>query len=404
MSAGVYWRGMKREGVMSYGGETDISIGRDEPVRIGISGSYGGLNLGDEAILSGIISGLRGSLRSLEITVFSRNPDDTFKRHGIERTVAVRSLSRSEVAPEVKRLDLLILGGGGILYDADAPTYLREVAIAQEAGIPVVIYAVSAGPLNDSSVQGMVRERLNRAAAVTVRERNAKCLLEDIGVDRDILVTADPALLLQPRPIDSSLLKEEGLDGKSTLIGFSVREPGPATPGLRQEVYHEYLANAADYMVERFDAHIVFISMEPGVQDIQQSHAVVSKMMHAERTRVIHSMYEPDELLSLVGRFSFGVGMRLHFLIFLAVMGVPFAALPYAAKVEGFLESLDIEKLPLRLNPGRLIAYIDKFWDNRRRMCEQLARAVPLLKKRAMLTNDVVLNVLAGTLRETVER
>ena len=60
----------------------------DRPFRVGISGSYGGLNLGDEAILEGILGQLRGSL-PVEVTVFSRNPEDTLRRHRVERAVPV---------------------------------------------------------------------------------------------------------------------------------------------------------------------------------------------------------------------------------------------------------------------------------------------------------------------------
>src|SRR5205085_11332073 len=114
--------------------------------RIGIAGAYGGLNRGDEAILQSIIAQLRKDL-PVEITVFSRDADDTKHRHQVERAVPVRKLSRAEVAPEVERLDLLILGGGGILYDADARTYLREVELAREKRVPVMAYAIGAGPL-----------------------------------------------------------------------------------------------------------------------------------------------------------------------------------------------------------------------------------------------------------------
>ncbi|HEX2334269.1 MAG TPA: polysaccharide pyruvyl transferase family protein, partial [Burkholderiales bacterium] len=103
-----------------------------EVYRVGITGSYGGLNLGDEAILQSIITQLRKDVPKVEITVFSRDAEDTKRRHGVERSVPVRKLSRAEVLPEVERLDLLILGGGGILYDADARTYLREVSLARE--------------------------------------------------------------------------------------------------------------------------------------------------------------------------------------------------------------------------------------------------------------------------------
>src|SRR5712671_4537828 len=128
----------------------------NETYRIGITGSYGGLNLGDEAILQSIIAQLRKDL-PVEITVFSRDAEDTKRRHGVERAVPVRKLSRPEVTAEVERLDLLILGGGGILYDAEARVYLREVSIAKEKGIPVMLYAIGAGPLSDPAVQAADR-------------------------------------------------------------------------------------------------------------------------------------------------------------------------------------------------------------------------------------------------------
>jgi polysaccharide pyruvyl transferase WcaK-like protein len=48
-----------------------------EQLEIGSSGSYGGLNLGDEAILQSLITQLRSSV-NVEITVFTRNAQDTF--------------------------------------------------------------------------------------------------------------------------------------------------------------------------------------------------------------------------------------------------------------------------------------------------------------------------------------
>lgn len=49
-------------------------------VGVGISGSYGGLNLGDEAILQVILANLRQSVL-VEFTVFSRDAEDTLRRH-----------------------------------------------------------------------------------------------------------------------------------------------------------------------------------------------------------------------------------------------------------------------------------------------------------------------------------
>ena len=90
--------------------------------------------------------------------------------------------------------------------------------------------------------------------------------------------------------------------------------------------------------MERYDADVVFVPMER--TDVQHSHAVVAHMQNAERAEILRRRYSPRQILALMGRFEFAVGMRLHFLIFAALSGTPFAALPYATKVTGLLEDL----------------------------------------------------------------
>jgi polysaccharide pyruvyl transferase CsaB len=361
--------------------------------RIGISGSYGGLNLGDEAILQSIVAQLRAAV-PCEITVFSRDAKDTAARHKVEKSIPVRDLSRDEVRPEVAELDLLILGGGGILYDDAAAVYLREVELAQEHSVPVLVYAVSAGPLHDAAARTLVRDTLSRVDAVTVRERRARQLLEEVGV-RDIEVTADPAFLLEPEPIPEDALQREGLNQNRRLIGLSVREPGSAAPDIDETHYHALLANAADYMVDRLDADLVFVPMEPRQKDTQHCHAVVSKMAHAHQATVLKGEYTSGQLLSLMSHFDFAVGMRLHFLIFAALNRVPFVALPYSSKVAGFLEDLEIAMPPLKqVNAGQLIAYIDRWWDLRRNLQARLDKAVPEIQNRARRTTEIALRLL----------
>ncbi|TAK35793.1 MAG: polysaccharide pyruvyl transferase [Chloroflexota bacterium] len=366
----------------------------ERPLRVGISGSYGGLNLGDEAILQCIVQELRRSV-PVEITVFSRNPEDTLARHQVEHAVPVRELSRREVAAEIKHLDLFILGGGGILYDIHAATYLRDVTVAEELGVPVMVYAVGAGPLEDPSMQRLVQQCLDRAAAITVREREAQSVLERAGVRHDIVVTADPAFLLTPEPLAEDTLRCEGIDEMHRLVGISVREPGPAAPDIREEDYHGMLAYAADYMIDRLDADLVFMPMEPNVQDTQQSHAVMARMAYARRARLLRGDYTPGQLLSLASHAVFSVGMRLHFLIFSALQRVPFVALPYAGKVMGFLKMFDVPALPMKkVNIGQLIAHIDRSWDQRSELQAHLDRYLPDIQERARESNRIAVQLL----------
>jgi polysaccharide pyruvyl transferase CsaB len=371
-------------------------------LKIGIAGSYGGLNLGDEAILEGILDQLRATVAA-EVTVFSVDPADTRSRHRVERVVAVRALSREEVRPEVERLDLLIFGGGGLLYDGGAMTYLREVVLAHELGVPVFVYAVSAGPLEHSRSRDAVRSALLGVTAVTVRDRRSQRLLEEIGVAPPIRLTADPALLVQVDPPSDELLTREAIRPGSRLIGMSVREPGDAAPDLDERHYHQLLSNAADFMIDRYDAAVVFVPMEARVLDLQHSHAVLSGMTHARQAVVLKREYTARQLLSLVGHFEFALGMRLHFLIFAALQRVPFVPLPYGAKVSGFIDEFGLELPGVgKINCGQLLSYVDRAWDRRADLRDRIDRTLPGLQARARETNALLLEVIAGLERGAV--
>ncbi|HNY64192.1 MAG TPA: polysaccharide pyruvyl transferase family protein [Deltaproteobacteria bacterium] len=362
--------------------------------RVGISGSYGGLNLGDEAILESIIAGLRSAL-PVEITVFSIKPEDTLHRHRVEHVTPVRELTRSEVRPVLEDLDLFILGGGGILYDADVRTYLREVDIAHDLGVPVMIYAVSAGPLKSQTAQKDVRLALGKAEVITVRERGAKRILEDAGVRCEIIVTADPALLLEPQPLPENTLIKERMDGPGRKVGISVREPGPAAPDIDFDFYHSLLANAADYVIDRYGAGVVFVPMERGERDMQHAHAVIARTLRPQACSVVHGEYTAGQMLTLMSHFDLALGMRLHFLIFAALQGVPFVGLPYSTKVQYFLRELGVETPPLELvNAGRLIAHIDTVWDTREGIRDRVCERLPEMKRRALQNSEIAVSLL----------
>jgi polysaccharide pyruvyl transferase WcaK-like protein len=141
---------------------------------------------------------------------------------------------------------------------------------------------------------------------------------------------------------------------------------------------------------------VVFVPMERKVLDVQHAHAVIAQMLRAQRATVLKGEYTSGQLLSLTGHFAFAVGMRLHFLIFAALQGVPFVALPYASKVGGFLEDLDLQTPPLeQVNAGRLIAHVDQSWDRRRSLHSRIRRALPGLQERARQSSRLAVELLS---------
>ena len=89
------------------------------------------------------------------------------------------------------------------------------MVLAHEKRVPVMVYAIGAGPLDnpERAGRGARRARARRAWSRCAKS-SAQRVLEDAGVHREIIVTADPALLLKPEPLPRGLLKREGLEGR----------------------------------------------------------------------------------------------------------------------------------------------------------------------------------------------
>jgi polysaccharide pyruvyl transferase CsaB len=359
---------------------------------IGLAGSYGGLNTGDEAILTVVIAQLRAAIPGARIVVFSRDPGHTRSHHVVDQVVAAREASRGELVDCLGGLDLLLLGGGGLLYDREAESYLHVVRTAQKVGVPTATYAIGAGPLERPADRMAVAEVLNRMELVTVREATSRRLLEEIGVEREVVVTADPALLLEPALVEHSALDDLG-DGRR-LVGLSVRERGGASAESDGHPFHTLLATAADFIVERFDAHAVFVPMERG--DIGEAHRVIGEMARPECATVLRGPYDPPELRAIIGQFEMAIGMRLHFLIFAASAGVPVAALPYASKVRSFLDSIGLPgpEPSTATHAGHLLAAIDRLWDLRVEQQRCVAGRLPGLREAATRTTTLTAELL----------
>jgi polysaccharide pyruvyl transferase CsaB len=357
---------------------------------IGISGSYGGMNHGDEAILRSMVASLRERLPDSDLTVFSRDAADTRTRHdGVDRVIDIRRMTGEEAAPEVQRLDLLLLGGGGLLFDGEARQFLREVGLARRHGVPSMTYAIGAGPLDDPAETEAVAGGLNDIAAVTVRDSGAQRILEQAGVERPIEVTADPTLLLLTEPFGEEQLAAEGVRPGRPVVGMSIREPGAAAPDLDVGAYASLLAHTADFVVRRFAADVLFIPMERA--DFRLSHMVMSRMVRADHAHVLKGDYPAGMLLGVMEHLDFVIGARLHVLIFAALSGTPFLALPYAAKVSDFIASVGVAEPPpiSRDSAGALIATVDEAWDRREAEAARLRRAVRPLQELAERTLEI---------------
>lgn len=357
-----------------------------------ISGYYGFKNNGDEAMLYAILKVLEQRLRGFDPVVLSKNPEETRRYFG------VRAIPRHDLGMiwrELRGADLLISGGGGLLQDATGPNsilyYLGVVTLAKLLHKPVFFYGQGIGPVKTALGKNLTRLVVNRVDAITVRDSQSREELLNLGVNKPpVYVTADPALGLDTGDIDpgvgKKILSDLGVLPDSPLIGLSVR----GWKGMGE--YKRVIARVCDRLAAD-GWRIIFLPMHYP-EDVNISREISSMMDGPAIT--VERQLNFKEMLSLMMQVKSIIGMRLHFLIFGALLGVPMVGISYDPKVDRFLNLVD---MPCggdisRLDYHQLLARVNQVNSRHSQMKDILARKVSVLRGEALRGAELVARLL----------
>jgi polysaccharide pyruvyl transferase CsaB len=330
-----------------------------KPHQVVVSGYYGFSNAGDEAMLAAMIEALTDIEPDIRIIVLSGNPENTKQRHGVD---AVYRLNYPEIIKVLSNSDLLISGGGSLLQDVTSDRslyyYLSIMMLAKKLGKPVMLYAQGIGPVRGTLAKGAMRYIGNMVDLITVRDEGSLGELKRLKVMRPpVYVTADPVLAMHQVDcqIGRSILKDAGVSSAVPLVGISVRE------WQDLEHYKVVLAAAADRIIGELGAQVVFIPMQCP-EDLKAAELIAAKCR--QKVTVLSEQYTTSELLSLVGNLDLLIGIRLHALIFAAVMHVPMIGVSYDPKIDRFLEILGESRIGTldSINTEDLFSKIMHLW------------------------------------------
>ena len=358
---------------------------------IAISGYYGFGNVGDEAVLSGIVASLTERCPEAQLVAFSADPAVTEQLHGIR---AVSRSNPAEVLGTLRHCDLLISGGGSLLQDVTSARslcyYLAVIWLAKKLGKKTMVYAQGIGPVTRPRSRKLVRSILNRVDVITVRDAASKECLEELQVNRpEISVTADPSFGMTPVAPEEAdaLLRAAGATQHTPLIGVCLR------PWKDEPEWLPAISQGLDAAAARIGATLVFLPMQLD-QDLRMSVEVASKMN--SRSAVLAGRMIPAQALAVVSKLDLLVGMRLHALIFAASSRVPFVGIAYDPKVDAFVRAVRRES-PLILNDitaAQVTAEIIRAWDNRLELTTLATAEVNRLRAAAISNADIACRLI----------
>jgi len=290
-------------------------------LRLLISGYYGAGNLGDEALLAGLLAALHDA--PVTPVVASLDPRATARDHGVAAVDRWRGLPLA-----VMRSDVVLSGGGGLLQDVTSARsldyYLSVLRLARLLRKPAVVFAQSLGPLSDAGEHRV--KRVLRGIPLGLRDQPSLELAARLGLPARSV--ADTALLLPPcGPAAGDAAEADGP---------TVRGVGPADDAL-------VLVPRAGYPA------VCNVLRELGRRHLDAGGRLRIVLLHPAADepegRRLHARLPGAELVvpttvaaarsALRGAHAIVSG-RLHGMVFGATCGVPVAGLAYDPKVAGF--------------------------------------------------------------------
>jgi polysaccharide pyruvyl transferase WcaK-like protein len=310
-----------------------------------VLGGYGVRNVGDEAMLAGLLRQI-GPDRS--VTVVSRMPAETAALHG------VRAISAWESVRALRSHSTLIIGGGG-LFGRDMAAIGRLIPLygllASQLGLKVALVGVGVDREMRPLAALLLRRLAMRAVAVSVRDHRSAEVLADWGIRADVLPDLSAGIDPAPARRGSELLRRAGIDPRRPVVGF-------AFTAMRADQTDALEAAVAHCIAELPDVQFCFIPMSQHPFAHQHNDLLLGRQLQrrSPRLAVLEGSLRPEEMLAVFGRLTAAVCMRYHSLLFAERTGTPIVPVPYAPKCEAWIDEHGLRGVPLE--PGALASAV----------------------------------------------
>ena len=338
--------------------------------RLLICGFYGHHNLGDEAMLAGMLCLLERCLGPEylhQVTVYSHDPEDTTRRHGVAtlrhqfpRRRREQWVKWTEHTLAMWQHQFFMLGGGDLLRDSPdrevATVWLQPLRRAMALGCRTMVLGISVGDVWKPQTKTAIVDTLNQVTLIAVRDQQSQKQLQQMGVTRPIYVTSDLALQITSTKSTSGAAPSTLAANKSALnIGISVRSLAGRLPqfdaAVEQRFYRE-MAKVIDYLIEIKGVTVSLLPFQADkyrhnvgrhAQDNDEDviATVLGHCQQRQQVKVYGAFGSVEQAIDALRSFDIVIGTRLHSLILAAGLGIPVLAAVYDKKVAGFMTEID---------------------------------------------------------------
>jgi len=383
---------------------------------------FGANNVGDEAIITGVVRMIRSIAPEAVITVATGEPEITQRALKVQTCPPFGFDGVAASGPEVERVisehDLFLWSGATGLSDyPEIPLGLMQSAQNQRKHTAILcvgmnddlnphlyqvrsrwlpiyngIRRITGGLINIAArleagrkarTYGRLREILPKADLVVVRDSESAAALRRVGVGGDILVGTDAALGLIPAALEKISMPEPIRKAMSAAgsprVGFCLSAQD-APKNLSAVV------SVLDRLIADSNATVFGIPINP-VTDAKLAREMRPQFKSPDRVFVLEGVIDPEEVAGALGQMDVIVSTRLHGLILASLSDIPLVGITRGTKIDTFLrpfglrpagsfQNLDVAELEQQIRQH--LAHAAEF--------RQRAAAVRLERRQALET------------------
>jgi len=324
-------------------------------------GSNSGNNLGDAAILSGILDSVSKVLPEAEFVVPSHKPKFINENYGKEFNVkgisfnpwtfSIRFLGFTTFKA-MKKADIAMICDG-IIFGKNIfnplfnylNTLVFLVPWAKITNTKLVCYSCGIGPFRSKLERVLAKFLINNCDLVIMRDNDSKKLAQDIGVTKDIHVTGDPAFVNpvndQKRAIE--VMKENNINPEYPILGINVTKYIDGWLGKDEKVedrenFLNMLSDGINSAKEKINENIQTVLFSTHPMDEGFCRELASK---TAGNVIDNSRYLSHDIQAVMRESRLFIGMRFHSVVLSTAVGVPVIALIYAPKVKGMMRLME---------------------------------------------------------------
>jgi polysaccharide pyruvyl transferase WcaK-like protein len=356
----------------------------------------GGGNLGDEASLDAVILNIRRRWPQTAITIFSMNPEDTAKKHGVpsypirryswgigyqsngKGTAPTVESSRGQRFPiftsnrlvralrfftrepafllasrrMLASFDYLVVTGGGQFTERGGPWSLPYalwvwLLMAKSVHVKCILLNVGAGPLNHSLSKTFARRTLFAADYVSFRDLQSEALARRLGYSGKSQVFPDNVYNLDVSLPDASCEKRPVPVVGIAPMPYPFCDPRQHPAGSLQSIYDDYLTKLAascsslvqsSYAIEMFGSDVGVDAA--AIEDLR----TVLQDRYNIATPPYRQVDSVRDILSRMSTMDYVVTCRFHGVVFAHLLNKPVLAISHHPKVANLMHDLGLSQ------------------------------------------------------------